>query len=1124
MTMEGPELVGSNERQTRVFISYSRKDSDFAQALREALMERGFEAYLDQHDIAPGEPWRERLSGLISTADTVIFCLSANFVASKICDWEVNEAERLGKRLLPVVPIEPDADKVPQRLKRLNYIFMRTQAEFVAGLKQLITVLEVDIGWVREHTRLGELAERWEKARILGAQPLRSRELEAAERWLADRPPKAPAPTDTQKAYIRASRKSQTKAQRRNVALSLGAVVIALGLAGAAFWQSLLATKNEQRAQRERDTALINQSRLLADKARQEINEGDATTGLLLSLESLADTRENNNRPYVAAADATLNKALNSYVETGRIVHPKYPILTFKISPDSQFILTTSFDNTIILSDSETGKLQHNVKGHACPKTLKYYRCKINNAEFSPASDKIVTTSLLDKDALVFDVNTGGQTARLHGHEKRLLSAWFSNDGSRIVTSSTDHTVRIWQTETGKQIISFPGRSSTPSNNRKKIVIITPDKTAEVWDIQGNKKLLSLKGQVQNMASAKFSRDGKLILTTSTDNTIRVWDAGNGTLLQTLPGDKVKLNFSRFSPRGRFVMVGYQDNRFRLWNVKDGQLLATLNGKACKAGAETYECGAKFARFSNDERRLLTVYKDNTAQYWDTESSDDLGKGIELNQLKKFKVENRRTISGAHFSLDGRRMLTWAHRERAIYFWDVETGKKLATIKALQGVTGATYTPNGKSVITKAYSSRTAWIWHNAPDRQIKKLRRPYCLQEGRSKSCPFSGLNSLLSPQGTYVIASEEIGGQYRNKVWNLKLEKIISTLKGNNSLLFQSWESGTAQFSDNEETLVTITGTEKVARIWDVKSGLQIGELKGHSGVIGNVRYSFGSKFIVTSSDDMSIRVWNAQTAAQIAVLSGPEGVGSQVSISADGTRVLDRLDDNTARLWNVETGKQIALVSVDDQEISYFEFSPDGKRFYISTLINNIQLRSATSGKLIKELTSFISPGVYARFSPDGAWLVSTNPGGPAHVWDAFHGELQVHMPGKWSIYPIFSRDGSRVLTTSDYDTSLTIWELPSGQPLITLEGLKAKVMQAAFLEDGKALVTSSEDGSLTTWDIRTGQHLVDLAKRITFRCLSRAQRNLFHLPPEPPAWCHEMKKWPYHKGRDTPVAVK
>src|SRR5689334_13791039 len=110
-------LAGST--QAKVFISYARKDISFAEHLRHALRQKGFDAYLDKHDILPGEPWQERLAKLIETADTVLFVVSPQSVESKICDWEINEAERLGKRLLPVVLELPPDEMVPGRLKRL---------------------------------------------------------------------------------------------------------------------------------------------------------------------------------------------------------------------------------------------------------------------------------------------------------------------------------------------------------------------------------------------------------------------------------------------------------------------------------------------------------------------------------------------------------------------------------------------------------------------------------------------------------------------------------------------------------------------------------------------------------------------------------------------------------------------------------------------------------------------------------------------------------------------------------------------------------------------------------------------------------------------------------------------
>ena len=107
----------------RVFISYSRDDLDFADQLDAALDACGFECVIDRHGISGGEDWKRRLGNLISEADTVVFVLSPTSARSEICAWEVEEAARLGKRILPVNCRQLEGTNPPPRLRDLNYIF-----------------------------------------------------------------------------------------------------------------------------------------------------------------------------------------------------------------------------------------------------------------------------------------------------------------------------------------------------------------------------------------------------------------------------------------------------------------------------------------------------------------------------------------------------------------------------------------------------------------------------------------------------------------------------------------------------------------------------------------------------------------------------------------------------------------------------------------------------------------------------------------------------------------------------------------------------------------------------------------------------------------------------------------
>ena len=95
MISASPVAARAGDR-AKVFVSYSRKDMSFAQMLVGALAARGFDAFLDKTDIAPGEPWKERLATLIATADTVVVVVSPDSAASTICGWELDESATLG--------------------------------------------------------------------------------------------------------------------------------------------------------------------------------------------------------------------------------------------------------------------------------------------------------------------------------------------------------------------------------------------------------------------------------------------------------------------------------------------------------------------------------------------------------------------------------------------------------------------------------------------------------------------------------------------------------------------------------------------------------------------------------------------------------------------------------------------------------------------------------------------------------------------------------------------------------------------------------------------------------------------------------------------------------------------
>jgi formylglycine-generating enzyme required for sulfatase activity len=254
----------------RVFISYSRKDEDFTQDLLAGLRVAGFEPYLDKHDIAAGEDWEARLGRLIEAADSVVFVISPDAIASDRCAWEVERTVDLKKRLLPIMWRRVEEAQVPPRLKQLNYIFFDRALSFGASLEALATALRTDIEWVREHTRISEAALRWDARGRAEALLWRGEELAAAKAWVAAQPQYAPEPTLLHHEFIKAGEDAETartSAERQRLdemAAALQREKTAQGDREKALEQAKLAQDEREKALRRGQRALAGVGALFA--------------------------------------------------------------------------------------------------------------------------------------------------------------------------------------------------------------------------------------------------------------------------------------------------------------------------------------------------------------------------------------------------------------------------------------------------------------------------------------------------------------------------------------------------------------------------------------------------------------------------------------------------------------------------------------------------------------------------------------------------------------------------------------------------------------------------------------------------------------------------------------------
>ena len=120
----------------------------------------------------------------------------------------------------PIVINEVDTAAIRPLLARLNCIFCTERDAFQGAVDTWVSALNTVIEWIREHTRLAGLANRWEMAARTKQFLLRGQDIQDPDTWRDSHPREAPAFTPVHADFISASRRAHAQRQRAAVVSS----------------------------------------------------------------------------------------------------------------------------------------------------------------------------------------------------------------------------------------------------------------------------------------------------------------------------------------------------------------------------------------------------------------------------------------------------------------------------------------------------------------------------------------------------------------------------------------------------------------------------------------------------------------------------------------------------------------------------------------------------------------------------------------------------------------------------------------------------------------------------------------------------------------------------------------
>ncbi len=306
----------------------------------------------------------------------------------------------------------------------------------------------------------------------------------------------------------------------------------------------------------------------------------------------------------------------------------------------------------------------------------------------------------------------------------------------------------------------------------------------------------------------------------------------------------------------------------------------------------------------------------------------------------------------------------------------------------------------------------------------------------------------------------------------------ELLVELRTNSGLVLRGHRGNVlnAAYSPDGGKIVTAS-EDHTARIWDARTGQQIGPALQHGDDVRMAEFSPDGTRVVTASDDHTAQVWEVATGQPVGQpMRGNEHEVRFARFSPDGTLVGTGTEEGLAQDWDAATGERVGPGVTSHGDIFAVNFSPDSKHIVVANAIGKAGVLDARTFQSVAESLTHGSNIFTAGFSPDGRRILTASADGTARVWDAATGVPggAVFRHGYWVASAAFNREATRVVTAS-WDHTARVWDAVSGQPVTPPLRHADAVLGASFSPDSARVATASRDGSARLWDAVNGDPL-------------------------------------------------
>ncbi|KAG2078342.1 WD40 repeat-like protein [Suillus decipiens] len=304
-------------------------------------------------------------------------------------------------------------------------------------------------------------------------------------------------------------------------------------------------------------------------------------------------------------------------------------------------------------------------------------------------SSKISSTAAETQDTSAI---TPGQ--KFEGHTSRVWGVIHLPGGQRIVTCSSDGSLRVWDLKSREQIGErwrdgvSPVYTIALSPDGTKVASGSEDGAVRLWSIETGKVIAKWTGHTQSVCSVCWSQDGQRVLSGSSDGTARQWDVEKGEIILTpIETGHTHVGTVVYSPdAAMFATAGYHvtEPSVKIWDAKTGKLVTALEGHT-----RSVYCLA----WAADGKTLISGSVDRSIRTWDTATWKE---ATCLDVHTSF-------VRAIAISPDGR-ILASASYDGTVRLWNLGKGQAISSpLKHADRLTCVSFSADGKLLATGCY-------------------------------------------------------------------------------------------------------------------------------------------------------------------------------------------------------------------------------------------------------------------------------------------------------------------------------------------------------------------------------------------------------------------------------------